>query len=104
MFRPSASPIHPAANAPITVTSMNVVPGEAKRMFHLLRDQRDLAAAREVYYGAILPLVDLMFATRNPTGTIKAGLRVRGIDVGVPRPPGSDVAAEAIASLQSMLT
>ena len=39
----------------------------------------------------ILPLVDLMFQNSNPTGTIKAGLRARGVDVGVPRRPGSGV-------------
>jgi len=85
-----------ALGCPLWITGiMNVVPGEAKRMFHLLRDRRDLAAAREIYYGAILPLVDLMFATRNPTGTIKAGLRARGVDVGIPRRPGSDIPAES---------
>jgi 4-hydroxy-tetrahydrodipicolinate synthase len=78
---------------------MNVVPRSAQQMLHALQDGHDLARARDIYYTRVLPLVDLMFETRNPTGTIKAGLRARGVDVGVPRRPGSDVPAEAAAWL-----
>lgn len=45
----------------------------------------------------MLPLVDLMFETSNPTGVITAGLRAKGVDVGVPRPPGSGLAAADVA-------
>ena len=51
----------------------------------------DLNLARRIYYRQILPLVDMMIRNNNPTGTIKAGLCARRVDVGVPRRPGSYV-------------
>jgi len=65
----------------------------------LLRDG-DLVRARRIYYERVLPLVDIMFANSNPTGTIKAALRARGVGVGFPRRPGSDVSAEDFRALQ----
>ncbi len=62
----------------------------------------DLARARRIYYDAVLPLVDLMFQNSNPTGTIKAGLRARGVRVGVPRRPGSDVSAADASALAAL--
>jgi len=91
-----------ALGCPLWITGiMNVVPGAARRMLHRIRTERDLAGARAVYYDLVLPLVDLMFRTENPTGTIKAGLRARGVEVGVPRRPGGDVPAEAAAWLRT---
>jgi 4-hydroxy-tetrahydrodipicolinate synthase len=89
-----------ALGCPLWITGiMNVVPRPAQQMLHAIRVERDLARARDIYYTQVLPLVDLMFETRNPTGTIKAGLRARGVEVGIPRRPGSDVPAEATAWL-----
>ena len=51
----------------------------------------DLALARRIYYGQILPVVDILAQNNNPTGTIKAGVAARGIPVGVPRKPGHGV-------------
>ena len=51
----------------------------------------DLDLARRIYYKQILPLVDVMARNNNPTGTIKAGVYARGVDVGAPRRPGSRV-------------
>jgi 4-hydroxy-tetrahydrodipicolinate synthase len=91
-----------ALGCPLWITGiMNVVPGAARLMLQRLRAERDLAGARAIYYELVLPLVDLMFETRNPTGTIKAGLRARGVNVGVPRRPGSDVPADAAAWLEN---
>jgi 4-hydroxy-tetrahydrodipicolinate synthase len=85
-----------ALGCPLWITGiMNVVPRSAREMLRAIRDDGDLPRAREIYYTQILPLVDLMLDTRNPTGAIKAGLRARGVDAGVPRRPGSDVGAEA---------
>jgi 4-hydroxy-tetrahydrodipicolinate synthase len=78
---------------------MNVVPRQARAMLGAIRADRDLVRARAIYYDHVLPLVDLMFRASNPTGTIKAGLRARGVDVGVPRRPGSDVSPEEAAQL-----
>jgi 4-hydroxy-tetrahydrodipicolinate synthase len=82
---------------------MNVVPRASKRMFSAIRHDGDLASARDIYYRHLLPLVDLMMRNSNPTGTIKAGMRVRGLDVGVPRRPGSDVSAEDNTVLRDIL-
>ena len=94
-----------ALGCPLWITGiMNVIPGAARLMLHRLRAEGDLAGARAIYYDLVLPLVDLMFDTRNPTGTIKAGLRARGVDVGVPRRPGSDVPADAAAWLENWVS
>jgi 4-hydroxy-tetrahydrodipicolinate synthase len=70
---------------------MNAVPRSAQQLVHAVCDQGDLALARRIYFGQILPLVDVMARNNNPTGTIKAAVCARGVDVGVPRRPGSDV-------------
>ncbi|MGE0460388.1 MAG: dihydrodipicolinate synthase family protein [Vicinamibacterales bacterium] len=82
---------------------LNVVPREARAMLHAVTRGGDLQRARTIYYERVLPLVDLMFETSNPTGVIKAGLRAKGVDVGVPRPPGSDLAAADVARLAPLV-
>lgn len=79
---------------------MNAAPRSARRMMRLIREHRDLAAARDVYYRHLLPLVDLMVRNSNPTGTIKTAMRARGLDAGVPRKPGRDVSADDMAALR----
>ena len=78
---------------------MNVVPRQAREMQRAILVDRDLVRARAIYYDHVLPLVDFMFRWSNPTGTIKAGLRARGVEVGVPRRPGSDLSPEEAARL-----
>lgn len=80
---------------------MNAAPRSARRMMRLVVDQGDLPSARDLYYRHLLPLVDLMVRTSNPTGTIKAAMRARGIDAGVPRRPGRDVPADDRAALEA---
>jgi 4-hydroxy-tetrahydrodipicolinate synthase len=70
---------------------MNAGPRSAQQLVQAVLDQGDLALARRIYFQQILPLVDVMARNKNPTGTIKAAVRARGVDVGVPRGPGSDV-------------
>jgi 4-hydroxy-tetrahydrodipicolinate synthase len=79
---------------------LNVVCGPARQLMDALLRDGDLVRARRIYYERVLPLVDIMFANCNPTGTIKAALRARGVGVGVPRRPGSDVSAEDFRALQ----
>jgi len=69
---------------------MNVAPRSAQQLMKAVQLE-NLALSRRIYYTQILPIVDVMSANFNPTGTIKAGLRARGVDVGIPRRPGSDV-------------
>ncbi len=78
---------------------MNVVPRSARQLMDAVLVDRDLVRARQIYYRRILPLVDLMFQNSNPTGTIKAGVGARGVDVGVPRRPGSGVSPADAATL-----
>lgn len=70
---------------------MNVVPRSARQLLRAVHVARDLELARRVYFEQILPLVDVMAATQNPTGTLKAGLLARGVKVGAPRRPGQPV-------------
>jgi len=79
---------------------MNAAPRSAHRMMRLILDGRDLTAARDIYYRHLLPLVDLMMRNSNPTGTIKAAMRARGLPVGVPRKPGTDVSPADMSELQ----
>jgi 4-hydroxy-tetrahydrodipicolinate synthase len=78
---------------------MNVAPRAAKWMFSAIREKGDMAAARHLYYEHLLPIVDVMMRNNNPTGTIKAGMRARGLAVGVPRRPGRDVSAADMAAI-----
>ncbi len=73
---------------------MNIVPRSAQQLMRAVHQLSDLELARKIYYYQILPIVDLMVRNNNPTGTIKAGLNARGIDVGYPRRPGHAIAPE----------
>jgi 4-hydroxy-tetrahydrodipicolinate synthase len=70
---------------------MNAVPRSAQQLMQAVVELGDLEMARQIYYQQILPLVDVMSRNHNPTGTIKAGVCARGVDVGAPRRPGSAV-------------
>ena len=82
---------------------LNVVPRSGRQLMDAVFEKRDLSLARRIYYRQILPLVDTLEKNNNPTGTIKAGLRARGIDVGVPRRPGSDVSKAEAAWVSSLV-
>ena len=81
---------------------MNVVPRSARQLMVAVADLADLGLARRIYYTQILPLVDVLMRNYNPTGTIKAGVCARGVDVGVPRKPGQDVSAADRACLERL--
>ena len=68
---------------------MNVVPRSARQLMRAVAELADLPLARRIYYSQILPLVDVLARNSNPTGTIKAALCARGVEVGFPRRPGS---------------
>ena len=70
---------------------MNVVPRSAQQLMCAVMELGDLPLARRIYYEQVLPVVDVLFQNCNPTGTIKAGVVARGVDVGVPRRPGHGV-------------
>jgi len=70
---------------------MNAVPRSAQQLVHAVSRLSDLHLARHIYYTQILPLVDVMVRNHNPTGTIKAAVCARGVNVGAPRRPGHAV-------------
>ncbi|MEO8663079.1 MAG: dihydrodipicolinate synthase family protein, partial [Bryobacteraceae bacterium] len=71
---------------------LNVVPEAGAA----LMAERDPAVAREIYYRQILPVSDWIARTNNPSGVIKAGVTLRGIDCGAPRRPGRPLAADVV--------
>lgn len=73
--------------------TMNIVPRSARQLMRAVVKAKNLDLARRIYYRQILPFVDVMSRNFNPTGTIKAGVCARGVNVGVPRRPGSPVRA-----------
>ena len=46
---------------------MNAAPRSARRMMRLILEERDLRAARDLYYRHLLPLVDLMMRPHTKT-------------------------------------
>jgi len=83
--------------------AMNLVPRSARQLMRAVHSG-NLEIARRIYYTQILPIVDVMARNYNPTGTIKAGIRVRGVDAGIPRRPGNDVAANDRKHLARVIT
>ncbi len=81
---------------------MNVAPRSAQQLICAVSEMGDLELARRIYYQQILPVVDVLAGNFNPTGTIKAGVCARGVDVGVPRRPGHDVGATDREHLQRL--
>jgi 4-hydroxy-tetrahydrodipicolinate synthase len=81
---------------------MNVVAGDAGDLMATMA-RADLPAARHIYSERILPIVDIMRSSRNPTGTIKAGLRLQGYRTGPPRSPGRPLSGPPLAALQAFL-
>jgi|SRR5271165_3866933 len=65
----------------------NVIPAGCKALIDAMQTG-DLARARELNYRVIRPMYDLLRESNNTIGTIKAGLVLRGIKAGAPRPPG----------------
>ena len=82
---------------------MNAVPRSAQQLMRAVGEGGDLALARRIYYQQILPLVDVMMGNNNPTGTIKAAVCARGVDVGAPRRPGSAVGPLDQAHLNELM-
>lgn len=82
---------------------LNVVPGPGKTLMEAVHEHQDLELARGIYFDQILPVVNAMEATSNPTGVIKAGLRARGVRVGVPRAPGQDLRDDEETALRRTL-
>lgn len=79
---------------------MNVAPRPARDMMDAVLLRGDFARARAIYFDQWLPIVDIIAASSNPMGTIKAGLRARGLDMGLPRKPGTDLADEHLLDLK----
>ncbi len=83
---------------------MNVVPRSAVQLHEAAIGLADFPIARDIYYRQVLPISDVIEETNNPTGTIKAGLRIRGVPVSVPRAPGSDLTTGQIGHLEAVIS
>ena len=83
--------------------TMNIVPRSARQLMRAVTRLHDLDLARRIYYRQILPFVDVMSRNFNPTGTIKAGVSARGVDVGAPRRPGNPVNGQDQKVLEKMV-
>jgi 4-hydroxy-tetrahydrodipicolinate synthase len=83
---------------------MNAVPRSAQQLMRAVVELQNLDLARRIYYRQILPVVDVMVRNNNPTGTIKAGVCARGVEVGVPRRPGSMVGQTDRTHLESLMS
>ena len=81
---------------------VNVLPREHVELFDLAVRNKDLAAAREVYY-ALLPVLALMEGAGKYTQLVKAGCGLTGHPVGPPRQPLTPPSMEEIAGLAEML-
>jgi 4-hydroxy-tetrahydrodipicolinate synthase len=82
---------------------MNVVPRSAQQLMRAVGELGDLRLARRIYYKQILPVVDVLARNYNPTGTIKAGVCARGVDVGAPRRPGRSVGPSDREHLEGLI-
>lgn len=82
---------------------MNAVPRSAQQLMRAVTELGDLALARQIYYEQVLPVVDMLRRNNNPTGTIKAAVGARGVEVGVPRRPGSPVSQLDQATLDQLM-
>jgi 4-hydroxy-tetrahydrodipicolinate synthase len=80
---------------------LNVVPRSGRQLMTAVLDRRDLALARRVYSAQVLPVFDVLRRSANPTGTLKAGLRLQGFDVGAPRRPGRALDGEPLEALEA---
>ncbi len=67
---------------------LNVMPRSGRQLMRAVQ-MGDLELARRINREQILPTFQVIQSSLNPSGTIKHGLACRGIDVGIPRRPGS---------------
>jgi 4-hydroxy-tetrahydrodipicolinate synthase len=72
---------------------MNVIPAACRGLIDAV-ESGDLRRARELNFRVIRPMFELIQKSSNTIGTVKAGLALRGIDVGVPRAPGLPLAVD----------
>jgi dihydrodipicolinate synthase/N-acetylneuraminate lyase len=82
---------------------LNVVPRSGRQLLRAVDERGDLSLARRIYHGQVLPVFDVLRRSSNPTGTLKAGLCLQGIDVGSPRRPGRALEGEQVAVLERHL-
>jgi len=81
---------------------MNNVPRSAQQLMQSVHELGDLNLARRIYYEQILPLVDVIINNNNSIGTIKAGVCIRGVNVGTPRCPGRPVKEDDYKRLEKL--
>ena len=82
---------------------VNVLPKEHVRLFELAFQEKDLFAARDLYY-RLLPTLSLMEGRGKYTQFVKAGCHLTGHPVGPPRRPLLPASPEEIEKLKETLS
>ena len=77
---------------------MNIVPAACRALIDTI-ECGDLVKARALNFQVIRPTYELIRKSSNTIGTIKAGLWLRELEVGIPRLPG--LALDINAELRS---
>jgi len=81
---------------------VNVLPNEHVKLFGLAVRQKDLLAARKVYY-EVLPVLSLMEGGGKYTQFVKAGCEIVGRPVGPPRRPLLPATVDEVARLKEAI-
>ena len=80
----------------------NVAPGVVAKLYRLLLKEKDIDAARDLWY-KYLPLSTLVETPKRWLSNIKAGCEIAGHPVGNPRRPLLPASAETKAEIRSIL-
>lgn len=65
----------------------NVIPAACRALIEAVQ-AGDMARARTLNSRVVRPMFEIVRESSNTIGTVKSGLALRGIKVGIPRPPG----------------
>ena len=82
---------------------LNVVPRSGRQLLRAVDERGDMALARRIYYGQVLPVFDVLRRSSNPHGHPQGWPVPPGIDVGLPRRPGRALEGEHVAMLERHL-
>lgn len=79
---------------------VNVIPACHVKVYEFAMEQKDYAAARDLY-ASMLPLLELLENGGRYTSFVKAGCGLLGNDVGIPRQPLGQATQEQIIQLNA---
>jgi len=80
----------------------NIIPAQCVELFELMVEKPNVSRARELYF-RLLPLFSVLEESGQYVQLIKAGLALRGMPVGAPRPPLLPIDPEQVEQVRSIL-